>query len=187
MGLCSAITASGSATSEETASLCHIAIRVVAYRAQNGLTQFRYCQQFGHVWGNCKQPPRCLWCGGTHLHKECPEKGNTTSTQTFCNCWFGEGEKFHLANYRVCRHAKAKMQKQKPHRTPRTTTEDCSLPTLPLQAYPLRRYFEARQEQQQPQTHQVAVAGPDTMEPRSLRLHPNTNTRQELSQFGPLM
>jgi hypothetical protein len=24
--------------------------------------------------GNCKQPPGCLWCGGGHLHKECPEK-----------------------------------------------------------------------------------------------------------------
>jgi hypothetical protein len=41
-------------------SLCHIAISVEAYRAQNGLTQCHNCQQFGHVWENCKQPPRCL-------------------------------------------------------------------------------------------------------------------------------
>jgi hypothetical protein len=41
-------------------SLCHIAIRVQASRAQNGLPQCRYCQQFGHVWANCKHPPRCL-------------------------------------------------------------------------------------------------------------------------------
>jgi hypothetical protein len=40
-------------------SLCHIAIRVEAYRAQKGLTQCHNCQQFGHVWENCKQPPRC--------------------------------------------------------------------------------------------------------------------------------
>jgi hypothetical protein len=39
-------------------SLCHIAIRVEAYRAQNGLTQCHNCQQFGHVWVICKQPPR---------------------------------------------------------------------------------------------------------------------------------
>jgi hypothetical protein len=55
-------------------ALCHIAIRVEAYRAQNCLMQCHNCQQFGHVWANCKQPPRCLWCGGGHLHKECPEK-----------------------------------------------------------------------------------------------------------------
>jgi hypothetical protein len=35
-------------------SLCHIAIRVEAYRAQNGLAQCQNCQQFGHVWANCK-------------------------------------------------------------------------------------------------------------------------------------
>jgi hypothetical protein len=66
-------------------SLCHIAIRVEAYGAQNSLTQCHNCQQFGHVWANCKQPPRCLWCGGGHLHKDCPEKGNTTSTPACCN------------------------------------------------------------------------------------------------------
>jgi hypothetical protein len=55
-------------------SLCHIAISVEAYRTQNGLTQCHNCQQFGHVWANCKQPPLCLWCGGGHLHKECPER-----------------------------------------------------------------------------------------------------------------
>jgi hypothetical protein len=45
-------------------SLCHIAIRVEAYRAQNGLRQCHNCQQFSHVWTKCKQPTRCLWCGG---------------------------------------------------------------------------------------------------------------------------
>jgi hypothetical protein len=44
-------------------SLCLIAIRVEAYKAQTGVTQCHNCQQFGHVWANCKQPPRCMWCG----------------------------------------------------------------------------------------------------------------------------
>jgi hypothetical protein len=44
-------------------SLCHIANTVEAYRAQNDLTQCHNCQQFGHIWANCKQPPCCLWCG----------------------------------------------------------------------------------------------------------------------------
>jgi hypothetical protein len=41
-------------------SLCHIAIKMEAYRAQNGLTQCHNWQQFGHVWAICNQPPRCL-------------------------------------------------------------------------------------------------------------------------------
>jgi hypothetical protein len=33
---------------------------VQAYRAQNALTQYHTCQQFGYVWANCKQPPCCF-------------------------------------------------------------------------------------------------------------------------------
>jgi hypothetical protein len=61
------------------------------------------CQKFGHVWANCKQLHCCMWCGGDHLQKECPEKGNTSSTPTCCNCRLAEGEKPHPANYRGCR------------------------------------------------------------------------------------
>jgi hypothetical protein len=56
-------------------SLCHICIKVEAYKSQSSLTQCFNCQQFGHVWANCKQPPRCMWGGDGHLHKDCPEKG----------------------------------------------------------------------------------------------------------------
>jgi hypothetical protein len=35
-------------------SLCHIAIKEEAYRAQYGFTQCHNCQQFGHVSANCK-------------------------------------------------------------------------------------------------------------------------------------
>jgi hypothetical protein len=66
--------------------LCHICIKVEVYKSQTTLTQCFNCQKFGHVWVNCKQPPRCLWCGGGHLHKDCSEKGNTSSTPACCNC-----------------------------------------------------------------------------------------------------
>jgi hypothetical protein len=82
------VTLPRSAKSQEISrlqSLCHIAIKVEAYRAQSALTQCHNCQQFGHVWANCKQPPRCLWREGGHLHKECPEKENTASTPECCN------------------------------------------------------------------------------------------------------
>jgi hypothetical protein len=94
-------------------NLCHIAIKVEAYRAQSALTQCHTCQQFGHVWANCKQPPRCLCCGGGHLHKECPEKENAASAPECCNCKLLEGEQPHPANYRGCRHAREELEKRK--------------------------------------------------------------------------
>jgi hypothetical protein len=34
----------------------HIIIKVVSYRAETGLTHCYNCQNFGHVWDNCKHP-----------------------------------------------------------------------------------------------------------------------------------
>jgi hypothetical protein len=90
-------------------SLCHTAIRVEAYRAQNALTQCNNCQQLGHIWTNCKQLSSCLWYGGGLLHKDCPKKENTASTPTCYNCQLAEKEKAHTANYRGCRHAKEQL------------------------------------------------------------------------------
>jgi hypothetical protein len=53
-------------------SLNRIVIKVALYRAQIVLTQCYNGQNFGHVWANCKQPPRYLWCGGGHMHRENP-------------------------------------------------------------------------------------------------------------------
>jgi hypothetical protein len=61
-------------------SLCHIYIKVEVYRSQNALTQSYNCQKFGHVWANRKQSPHCLWCGDSHLHRDCPERQNESST-----------------------------------------------------------------------------------------------------------
>jgi hypothetical protein len=124
-------------------SLWHIAIRVEAYRNQNSLTQCQNCQQFGHIWANCKQPPRCLWCGGGHLHKECPEKENAFSTPACCNCRLADGEKPHPANYRGCSHAKEELQKRSYREHPKPQREGCSLLSAPPQASPSRRYSEA--------------------------------------------
>jgi hypothetical protein len=93
-------------------NLCHISIKVELYKSQNGLTQCYNCQKFGHVWANCKQPYCCLWFGGSHLHKDCPEKGNASSTPASCNCQLTEGEKAHPANYRGCRYSEEEMRKK---------------------------------------------------------------------------
>ena len=69
-------------------SLCQIAIRMEAYRAYT----VHNCQQFGHVWADCKATCNCLWCWGCHLLKECPEKEKTSSTPTCCKFSLAEGE-----------------------------------------------------------------------------------------------
>jgi hypothetical protein len=144
-------------------SLFHICIKVEAYGAQTGLTQCRNCQQFGHVWANSKQPPRCLWCGGGHLHKECPEKGNSASTLTSCNCQLAEGDKPHPANYRGCRHAKEELQRRKTQRTPSTTTcRVFSSNTITPGVSFVAALRGSGDQQQQPQANLVPVASPPT-------------------------
>jgi hypothetical protein len=50
------------------------------------LPKFRACL------GNCKQSPRCVWCGGGHVHKDCPDKGKEASTPNCCYCKLSERE-----------------------------------------------------------------------------------------------
>jgi hypothetical protein len=119
--------------------LCHISTRVEAYNAQTGLTQCHNCQQFGHVWANCRQPPSCLLCGGAHRHKECPEKGIAASTPVYCNCRLAEGEKAHPANYRGSKHVKEELQKRQTERLSKTTTgtvfsSNFTIPDVPFVA-----------------------------------------------------
>jgi hypothetical protein len=99
--------------------LCHISIKVEDYRAQSAFTQCHNCQQFGHVWVNCKQPPHRLWCEGGHLHKECPERENAASTPACCNCKLLEGETPHPANYRDCRSYRRGNHRKHPELQPK--------------------------------------------------------------------
>jgi hypothetical protein len=72
--------------------------------------------QLAKLWpcpGNCKQPPRCLWCGGGYMHREWPEETNTESTPSCCSCTL-VGEKPHPASYRGCSHAKGEEHNELP-------------------------------------------------------------------------
>jgi hypothetical protein len=87
-------------------SLCNIIVKAEAYKSKSGLTQCYNCQRFGHIWIHCRQPPCCMWCGGGHRHRECPEKENTHSIPSYCNCKLKDGESPHPTNCRGCNHAK---------------------------------------------------------------------------------
>jgi hypothetical protein len=142
-------------------SICHIMVRVEAYRAQNALTQCYNCQKFGHIWVNCRQPPRCMWCGGGHLHKECPESGKE-SVPSCCNCSLKEGEKPHPSNYRGCSHAKEESLRR---RSQRTTPKEAvgrkfsSRPVLPGKSFAAALRGKP-QQQQQPRTEPAERIAP---------------------------
>jgi hypothetical protein len=147
-------------------NLSNIIMKVEACRAQTGLTQCYNCQKFGHVWANCKQPPRCLWRGGGHLKKECPEKTNENSTPNCCNCTLTDGEKPHLSIYRGCSHAKDEMQRRKKFKA----TEQGPFGRTFFSKYtpPDKSFATAltgyAQSQQQPQVLQAQRPKPDTVE-----------------------
>jgi len=151
----------------QLSSLNHVIIKVEAYRAQTGLTQCYNCQQFGHIWVNCKQPPKCVWCGGGHLHKECPEKEKENSKPTCSNCKLEEGEKPHPSNYRGCKTAK-ELQKKKtqlPHAketTDRVITTRLVTPNVSF-AEALKGK-ERVQPQQLQQQHQPTTGGDEKKE-----------------------
>jgi len=139
-------------------SLSHVIIKVEAYRAQTGLTQCYNCQQFGHVWANCKQPPRCVWCGGGHLHKDCPEKENRMSTPACCNCKLAEGENPYTSNYRGCKLAREELQKRKNLKLPLPQTKESTDSVFSTRvATPTVSFAEAVKGQQRKQPQQIQI------------------------------
>jgi hypothetical protein len=95
------------------------------------------------------------------LHKECPEKENTSSTPVCCNCQLVEGERPHPANYRGCRHAKEELQRKKLQRAPKPTTGRVfsSNTVTPGVSFAAALGGGASQEQR-PLTRQLPVAVP---------------------------
>jgi hypothetical protein len=164
-------------------SLSSIMIKVEAYRARS-LTQCHTCQQFGHVWANCKQPPCCLWCGGGHLHKECPEKTNDNSKTNCCNCKLGLEDKPHPSNYGGSKLAKEEMLRRKLQKAPaRPATGRVfqSRFTTPELSFAAALSTSSRQQQQTtprpaPQSHPLPAG--------RLRVLPSTQQQQSKKETG---
>jgi hypothetical protein len=174
-------------------SLSQIMINVEAYRARTGLTQCYNCQQFGHAWANCKQPPRCLWCGGGHLHKECPEKTNDNSTPNYCNCKLGPEEKPHPSNYRGCKLAKEMLRRklQKTPARPATGRVFQLRYTTPELSFAAALGISSRQQQQTaphpaPQSHPLP-AGRSGVLPSTQQQQSVKETGQSVQESSPLL
>jgi hypothetical protein len=161
--------------------LNHI-IKVVSYRTQTGLRQCHNCQNFGHIGANCKQPSRCLWCGGGHLHRECSEMTNTESTSICCNCTLVDGEKPHPASYRGCSHAKGELQRRRAQRAPKGPSGRTffSKFTSPEQFYTAALLQDTQHQQPQaPQTYGKAWRHPCSS------MCDNREFREQLCQYRP--
>jgi hypothetical protein len=78
------------------------------------------------------------------MYRDCPKKGNTSSTPACCNCQRAEGETAHPANYRGCRHAKEEMQKKKLQGKPKNTTGSVFSSTFIKPICPSWQLYEAR-------------------------------------------
>jgi hypothetical protein len=112
--------------------------------------------------------------------RDVPKEVKTASTPACCNCHLAKVEKARPANYRRCRYTKHEMQKRKPQRTPKTTTRRVffsNLATLDMSFGAALR--GSTKQQHRPQTCQVAMVGPATMEPRVLCPYINTNSMQD--------
>jgi hypothetical protein len=115
-----------------------------------------------------------LWCGGGHLHRECPENTNTESTPGCWNRTLAEGEKPHSASLRGCSHAKGKLQRRRERQAPKGSSGKAffSKFTSPQQFYATALPQDT--QQQQPQAPQT--------EGKSVRHH-NRKFREKVCQY----
>jgi hypothetical protein len=135
-------------------------MKVESKRRQTGFTKCHNCQNFGHIWANCKQPPRSLRYGGD---RECPEKTNTESTPSCCNYTLVEREEPHPASYRGCSHAEGELQGRKAQRVPKEPSERKFFYkfTSPEQSYSAAlRQDNQNQQPKAPQTEEKSIRYP---------------------------
>jgi hypothetical protein len=99
-------------------SLCYISIKVQHYKSRTWLTQSQNCQQFGHVWANCKStpPPTAATTGNAR-------KRARKIQHRFAAIVIKQMEKKpHPTNYGGCSHAKKEIRGKKIPRAPKTIT-----------------------------------------------------------------
>jgi hypothetical protein len=126
-------------------ALCHIAIRVEVYRAQNGLMQCYNCQHFGHIWANCKQPPVVYGAGAATCTRSA-QKNKTLLPHQHAVTASWRRERKPIPPIIEAAYTPRRSCRRGNHREhPRLQREGCSPQTLLLQASPSRRRSEVAQ------------------------------------------
>ena len=72
-----------------------ITFKVEEFRTTPSIQQCFKCQGFGNKSPNCTKTPKCVVCGETHSHKNCPNKEKRKPKYASCR-----GP--HVANYKGC-------------------------------------------------------------------------------------
>jgi hypothetical protein len=103
-----------------------------------------------------------MWCGGGHMHKDCPEKENISSTPSCCNCKLTDCEKQCPSNYRGCSLAKEEIRRRKSQREPKNTTGHVFPSKYATRDLSFAAALRTNKEQQKPQPSRVAVSAPNT-------------------------
>jgi hypothetical protein len=102
-----------------------------------------------------------MWCGGGHRRRECPEKENTQSILSGCNCKLKNGESPHPTNYRGCSYAKEVLQRRNNQRI--SNKESSGRTVFSKYTTPERSFASALRssvESKQPSENQKKSAGP---------------------------
>jgi hypothetical protein len=152
-------------------SLSHIIINMEAYRAQIGLTQCYNCQQFGHVWANCKQPPNVYSLGAAISTGNSPKR-ITGSPYELAATASSQKERSHTPNYRGCNRAKEELQKREAQKS--QTKETIGRVFSSLLATTAMSFSEAvkgqRQQTQQNKTPRATPEGTEKNEDQSIEM-----------------
>lgn len=82
-------------------SLGHVIITVQAYKAQVWLTQHCNCQKVDDVWANRRRTPTPSHPPGSHLHKECTQKGRSNKPHAAGNEHWQKGKNSSLKYSRL--------------------------------------------------------------------------------------
>jgi hypothetical protein len=165
---------------------CHIANRVEAYRALNGLTQSHKCRSSATNGRTAINLSAACGAEAVTCTRSAPRKKIHISPQHAATvCWRKEKpptpQVIGAADTR-----RRKCRKSSFRRHPGPQREACSFPTSPHQACPLGRRSEARQRKSNSLRH-IRWQIPPQWKPRSPRPYSNTKSRTEESQFGTQM
>ena len=88
--------------------LCYFDVTVEEYRSYKVPPQCGKCQAYFHTTSRCTYSPRCRWCGGEHITRQC-KSSDLPSSCALC-------KRERTANYRGCQKYQEIMERAAPRR-----------------------------------------------------------------------
>jgi hypothetical protein len=102
--------------------LCHISIKVEAYKAQTGLTQCYNCKSLATSRRTADNLHVAYGMGAVTSTRSAPRRGTKPQLQHAATASWLTERNLIRPNYRGCSHVRDEMRNRKAQRTPKTTT-----------------------------------------------------------------